>query len=142
MEFLVGLVMSHILSRPVYAVEYPTPIVKPMTALEFNGELAIEPEPEASSTKPIILDDPLFEAIAECESGNNPKAKNPNSSASGRFQFIKKSWNYYGNELWGDDLVNKDVFDYEDNTELAWYVYKRNGTVDWEESRHCWGVHK
>lgn len=80
----------------------------------------------------------VLEAVAWCESRNNPLAKNPNSSASGRFQFIKSSWNYYGKKLWGDELKNKNVFDYKDNTELAIWVYNRNGLVDWEESKPCW----
>lgn len=76
--------------------------------------------------------------IAQCESGNRADAKNPTSSASGRFQFIKSSWEYYGKKLWGDEWVNKDVFNFKDNTDLALYVYKLNGVKDWEESRECW----
>jgi hypothetical protein len=91
----------------------------------------------ATTTPPVVLP-PLLEKIAWCESRNNPKAKNRYSTASGRFQFLKGSWAYYGKKLWGDELVNKDVFDYEDNTELALYVYKRNGTSDWLESKPCW----
>lgn len=80
----------------------------------------------------------VLEAVAWCESRNDPKAKNPNSTASGRFQFLKSSWDYYGKKLWGDELKNKNVFDYEDNTELAVWVYNRNGLVDWEASKPCW----
>lgn len=86
----------------------------------------------------IVEVDATLLAIAECESGNNAKAKNPNSSASGRFQFIKSSWEYYGKKLWGDEWVNKDVFNWQDNTELAIYVYNKNGTSDWLESKPCW----
>jgi hypothetical protein len=80
----------------------------------------------------------VLEAVAWCESGNDPLAKNPRSTASGRFQFLKSSWNYYGKKLWGEELKNKNVFDYEDNTALAVWVYNRNGLVDWEESKPCW----
>jgi hypothetical protein len=76
--------------------------------------------------------------IAECESNNTAHAKNPNSSASGRFQFINSSWEYYGKMHWGGDWINKNVFDWDDNTELALYVYERNGTRDWLASSHCW----
>lgn len=82
--------------------------------------------------------DPLFERIGYCESRNVAFAKNPNSSASGRFQFLKSSWSYYGKKLWGDNWIKKDIFNYWDNTELALYVYKLNGTRDWSESSGCW----
>lgn len=81
---------------------------------------------------------PTFERIAFCESGNNPKARNPIGTAKGRFQFIDSSWNKYGNELWGKTLDDHDIFDYNDNTTLAWYVYERNGTKDWIASQSCW----
>jgi hypothetical protein len=83
---------------------------------------------------------PILLEIAKCESGDRAYAKNPNSSASGRFQFIRSSWEYYGRMYWGDEWANKDVFDWEDNTELALFVYKLNGTRDWDASRHCWGT--
>lgn len=80
----------------------------------------------------------ILERIATCESQNNPHAKNKYSSASGRFQFLWSSWNYYGKQLWGEDFYEKNIWSYEDNTELALYVYKLNGTKDWNESKHCW----
>jgi hypothetical protein len=84
--------------------------------------------------------DELFERIAFCESGNNPGAQNPHSTAGGRFQFIIGSWNYYGEQLWGEELIYKDRFDYDDNTELAWYVYQTVGTSPWDASEHCWNM--
>lgn len=89
----------------------------------------------ASSTLEIS---PLLLRIAQCESGNKANAKNPHSSASGRFQFIRSSWEYYGKQLWGAKWVNKDVFNWDDNTELALYVFKKNGTSDWLASKGCW----
>lgn len=37
-----------------------------------------------------------YKKISKIESGDNPKAKNPLSSASGRFQFIKSTWTGLG----------------------------------------------
>lgn len=34
--------------------------------------------------------------IAKYESGGNPRAENPNSSASGLYQFIDGTWNHFG----------------------------------------------
>ncbi|MFA6989759.1 MAG: transglycosylase SLT domain-containing protein [Candidatus Gastranaerophilaceae bacterium] len=34
-------------------------------------------------------------AISECESGYNPNAKNPNSSARGIYQFLSGTWKNY-----------------------------------------------
>lgn len=89
-------------------------------------------------TKPVVRTSPQFERIAYCESKNDAHAKNKYSTASGRFQFIHSSWYHYGLELWGDKFYEKNVWDYEDNTELAWYVYQKNGVRDWESSRKCW----
>lgn len=80
-----------------------------------------------------------FNRIGWCESHGNLKAKNPNSSAKGEYQFLKGSWNYYGKELWGDELSSKDIYS-TDSRELAWYVYSKYGNKPWENSRWCWSV--
>lgn len=82
--------------------------------------------------------DELFERIAWCESKNDPRARNGASSASGRFQFLESSWEYYGTELWGS-TKGRDVFSYKDNTQLASYVYRKYGTDPWLDSKSCWG---
>lgn len=94
--------------------------------------------PLSTTTTHIEAVSALLNHIAYCESRNNPNAKNPTSTASGRFQFLRSSWNYYGYKLWGDDLINHNVFDWNDNTELANWVFKRNGTSDWLASKECW----
>ena len=84
--------------------------------------------------------DPLFEKMGYCESKHVLTAKNPGSTAKGEFQFLDGTWKYYGQKLWGDDWVNKDVLS-TDNRELAWYVYTNFGTRDWESdpaSYNCW----
>jgi hypothetical protein len=110
--------------------------------------LANQMQTEQSSSTPTVLvpvlDYPkplsVFERIAKCESQNNPLARNPNSTASGKYQFLKSSWEHYGKQLWGDNLKNHDVFDETDNTILAAYVYGKSGTSDWLPSKFCWQV--
>lgn len=130
------------LALMIYKIQ-PVPVqadIKPFTALEApflpieSPEIAITATSTASTTE-----DSLIAMIATCESRNDPKAKNPHSSASGRFQFIKGTWEHYGKEFWGDEWIDKDVFDYEDNTELATWVINKYGTNDWLESKSCWG---
>lgn len=80
----------------------------------------------------------ILEKVALCESNNIATAKNPKSSAKGRFQFLDSSWKYYGQKLWGDKWKEKNVLDYDDSTELAMYVYSINKLRDWEASKNCW----
>ena len=67
--------------------------------------------------------------IAYCESGWKETAKNPNSSASGLFQFINSTWKRYG---------QGDVFDPYNNINAAIDLYRAEGTRPWDESRNCW----
>ncbi len=82
----------------------------------------------------------IFNTIALCESGNNPHATNRYSSASGRFQFLWSTWKHYGLEYWGDGFYEKNIFNYEDNTQLAWYVFRTYGVSNWLASQACWGI--
>jgi len=74
--------------------------------------------------------------IAYCESGNgcagpiDPKAKNPNSSASGVFQILKGTWAAYG--------CTGDVFNEDDNIACARKIYDESGTTPWNASRGGW----
>ncbi len=93
-----------------------------------------------SRSPKIALGYEILYKVAYCESRNIATAKNPKSTAKGRFQFLDSSWKYYGQKLWGEKIKDKNVFDYEDNTELAMYVYSINKLKDWEESRKCWSA--
>lgn len=104
----------------------------------FGQLLSADNPPTTGATMPVVKSSPLFERIARCESKNDPHAKNKYSTASGRFQFIHSSWYHYGRELWGEDFYSKNVWDYDDNTELAWYVYSEYGTKPWKASKNCW----
>jgi muramidase (phage lysozyme) len=64
--------------------------------------------------------------------------KNPTSTASGYYQFLDSSWETYGKQLWGDHLKDHDKLNRTDSTILAAYVFGKNGTQDWLESKPCW----
>jgi len=73
-------------------------------------------------------DGDLMIKVASCESGLNPKAENPNSSATGLFQIlsqlhqVKKQW-----------LYNEDV-----NIAIAKQMFDASGTNPWKSSKKCW----
>lgn len=94
---------------------------------------SIGPNLVITATLPSIL-----ENIALCESNNVANAKNPNSSASGRFQFLDSSWKYYGKKLWGENFEKKNKLNFEDSTDLAVYVYGIDGVKPWLSSQECW----
>ncbi len=115
-------------------------LIIPLAQIAYLWLIAVTPTAVASTTPPIqqIVLPPVMARIALCESGDRADARNPHSSAKGRFQFLDGTWNYYGKQLWGDELKDKDPLNWDDSTELAAYVYKINGTRDWLASYNCW----
>lgn len=72
--------------------------------------------------------------IMDCESGGDPNAKNPNSSASGLFQIMR---------FWQSDWPG-DYFDPWTNAAVAYQIWleaDRWGSPysPWYASRSCWG---
>ena len=121
-----------------------TEIEKEIKAMELQKPRELSPRELISIyAEKYGVSDPLAYKIALCESRNyitgqiDPLIKNPTSTASGVFQFVNKSWNYYGAQLWGS-MEGKDVFNPKQNIELAMYVMSKRGTKDWEASRYCW----
>lgn len=98
---------------------------------------ASNPQSRGKATQ--ALSGSTLSRIAACESQGNLYAKNPKSTAKGKYQFLDGSWKYYGQKLWGSEWVYKSVFSEKDQDELAQYVVSINGYTDWEASRHCWG---
>jgi hypothetical protein len=82
-------------------------------------------------------DVPWAMRVMACESGGNPYAKNPTSSASGLFQHLARLWDGRSSAAgWG----GADIFDGEANIAVAaWLVYEGGGKGHWNASRHCWG---
>ena len=88
-------------------------------------------------------DAPVMIKIAKCESGfthfdsrhpsglrTNPS---PRSSASGVFQILLKTHGKTAARLGFDIRTVKRQLGY------ARYLYRQNGTSDWNASRSCWG---
>ena len=63
-------------------------------------------------------DPDLFTSLASRESGFNPDAKNPGSSAGGLFQFLDSTWKQYGQ--------GKNKFDPEANADAAARMLRDN----------------
>lgn len=75
-------------------------------------------------------------AIMRCESGGNPLAKNPRSSASGLFQHLGSEWD---RRTYGAGWFQADIFDPVANVAVAaWLVYEGGGWSHWSASGHCW----
>ena len=85
------------------------------------------------------IDENLLMRIAICEDTNlEPTLKNPepNSTATGIFQWTIGSWRHYSKIYWGDMTDYRK--DYKKNIELAGLVMRDYGLKDWEASRQCW----
>ena len=72
-------------------------------------------------------------AIARCESGGRYDAENATSTASGRYQALKGTWDGYGGYAEAKDAPPE--------VQEAWAreAYAKAGTRPWNASRHCWG---
>lgn len=73
---------------------------------------------------------PLLRRIAWCESGLNPRARNP-SGATGLMQFIASTWAI---TPWAR---HERVWARWNALAGAWLL-KRDGPRHWYASRHCW----
>jgi hypothetical protein len=115
-----------------------TPYIPSTDALEGPTSPAIATSTQQVAIRVSIPKTPVMERIATCESGNNPHAKNPESTASGRFQLLRSTWNAYAYKVWGNDMDKHSVFDYNDNTVVAQSLYEEQGVTPWLSSSKCW----
>lgn len=69
--------------------------------------------------------------IARCESNFNQYAKNPQSTAKGIYQFIDGTWR-------ANCLKDGNVYNFVDNINCFWKVYKTQGDRPWRSSQRCW----
>lgn len=74
--------------------------------------------------------------IEQCESGGNPRAHNPSSSASGLFQIVRGTWATFGGLAFGRSAADASPAEQE---MIANRIYARDGLSDWAASQSCWG---
>ncbi len=81
---------------------------------------------------------PVLLRIRHCESTDNYSAANRWSSARGAYQFLTKSWEYYGH---ADryDAAQADLATPAQQDEAAVLTWQTEGTRPWNASLHCWG---
>ena len=77
----------------------------------------------------------LASKIAFCESGDNPTAKNPKSTAFGRCQFINSTW-LYVQQKWD---IKLDRYNADDQMYACIRLLEEEGAdKHWQESKLCW----
>lgn len=78
-----------------------------------------------------------WKPIAMCESGLNPRAQNPESTASGILQFIDGTWRSNGGGRFSSHAKGATV---EQQFQVAAKVFREQGLRPWDASKHCWGA--
>ncbi len=114
--------------------------VRVVAAVTASAALPVVLPAEAMAELPAVPASPSisWQPIIQCESGGNPHAQNPGSTASGLVQFLDSSWAAYGGLKFGRRA--KDATPAQ-QLEVANDAYRRSGLTPWTASRHCWGSH-
>lgn len=71
----------------------------------------------------------LMLAVMDCESGGDPNAKNPYSTASGLYQILD-----FWHKKWAGNYFDPWV-----NAATAYQIWLSQGIGAWNASRSCWG---
>jgi peptidoglycan hydrolase-like protein with peptidoglycan-binding domain len=99
-------------------------IVGPQT----RGAMGLDPFSRSSVRRPAsrrVDLPPILEAIAQCESGGNPRAISPNGLYRGKYQFSVGTWRAVGGT--GDPAKAPEWR----QDRLALRLYRRSGTSPW-----------
>ena len=127
-------------SALIVSVIPDTPYASPEKSLALNENEGdrVDSDNVATSSPEAIIElivatfpqDPIMLEVAKAESGLNPKAKNPNSSATGIFQILSGTWKHFSCE--GEPVNAKD------NILCAKKVLDGQGLGAWQESYPLW----
>jgi hypothetical protein len=125
----VGLVLGALFS---FAIYYQT---KTIANLYSSSTLLVEPTYKLFLLEELDYDYAKFkklERIVYCESNWKTNAFNARSRDLGLFQI---NLYYHQNAA---EKMGLDLNDPKDNIRYALYLYEKNGTRDWNWSKHCW----
>jgi hypothetical protein len=107
---------------PSYYAPKPKPVVKSASKTYAPRMLPI-----SGFTQSVIE---ILRYIAKCESGNDPLARNPTSSAKGLLQIIDGTWKSFQCEGY---VLNAD-----DNFNCGIKIATQSGLHHWDASKACW----
>jgi hypothetical protein len=80
--------------KPVHKTVKPTKVYH-KKVVKANKKIIHKTKKVYHSTKKVVLGG-IAACIAKYESGGNPRAQNPHSTASGLYQFVNGTWNHFG----------------------------------------------
>ena len=109
-----------------YVIAHNSPITKEK---DWVKSIIISTAEEFNISSGLLVD------IAKCESGLNPEAKNPRSTASGIFQFINSTFIHQA-QAYG--LPTDDKNDPVIQIKLAANMIRDGGLHHWNASKSCW----
>lgn len=76
--------------------------------------------------------------VSFCESRWDPDAENPRSSATGLFQFLRKTWNWVADSTGSPSFAQGGPYDPEWAVRNAAWLAENGGWQHWAPSRACW----
>lgn len=119
------------------AILMPTEVVSTTTSIVVAAPEPLTNEEKIVQEATLVGIDPqLALAIAWCESKYIETTKNPHSTASGIFQFIRGTWQQTVRQMQLPPESN--VFDADTNIKAGVWLLKKEGTKPWNASKHCW----
>lgn len=143
---------GHLTTRPIQEWDLAVRLegaLTPTLINMYNQSIRVKPQPKRTTvhhhraTWPVAgveqwrtlvekyfqpADIPWAMRVMACESGGNPLAKNPYSSASGLFQHLARYWEGRSAKA---GIPGADIFDPESNIKVAAWLFYTGGPQHW-----------